>query len=182
MAVVKLFDWDIAEILAALPQFDDAWGEDILRQTMPYTPHRDSEAIHLRRQPGSRPRDVIHQLASVATRHMACGPLAHLIDAVCQHVEGRPARAMLVRLAPGGRVTPHADQGIYADGTERFHVPIVTNEAAWFAFGPERYHLAAGGVFAFDKHIEHAAGNDGPEPRVHAIIDVHPDSPAVFAG
>jgi quercetin dioxygenase-like cupin family protein len=182
MSIVRLFDWDVSEILAALPQFDDAWAEETWRQTMPHTPHRDSETIYLRRQPGSRPRDVLHQLASVATRHLACGPLATLIDAVTAHVEGRPARAMLVRLAPGGRVEPHTDQGIYADGTERVHVALLTNEGAWFAFGEERFHVPAGMVAAFDKHVEHSAGNDGAEPRLHLILDYHPDSPAVSAG
>jgi quercetin dioxygenase-like cupin family protein len=182
MSIARLFDWDVSEILAALPQFDEAWAEETWRQTMPYTPHRDSETIYLRRQPGSRPRDVIHQLASVATRHMACGPLAHLIDAVTAHVEGRPARAMLVRLAPGGRVTPHADSGTYADATERFHVALVTNPGAWFQFGADRYHVPAGSCTAFDKHIEHSAGNDGSQARTHLIVDIFPESPAVFAG
>lgn len=183
MSIVRLFDWDVSEILAALPQFDDAWAEETWRQTMPYTPHRDSETIYLRRQPGSRPRDVLHQLASVATRHMACGPLAALIDAVAEHVQGRPARAMLVRLAPGGVVAPHADTGIYADATERVHVPLITNEGAWFQFeGDQRYHIPAGVVAAFDKHISHSAYNEGDQPRIHMIMDYHPDSPAVLAG
>lgn len=182
MSIAKVFDYDITEILAAMPQLDDCWAEESWRRTAPYTPHIDSDMIYFRRQPGSRPRDVMHQLASVATRHLAVGPFATLIDALVERVEGRPARAMVVRLRPGGRVLPHADHGIYADATERYHVPLITNPGAWFQFGDARFHMAAGGVFAFDKHIEHSAGNDGAEDRLHLILDVHPESPEVLAG
>jgi aspartyl/asparaginyl beta-hydroxylase (cupin superfamily) len=89
---------------------------------------------------------------------------------------------MLVRLLPGGRVTPHTDIGIYADATERFHLPLVTTESAWLAADGERYHLAPGRWYALDKHLEHEAGNDGKEPRVHMIVDIVPDSPEVLAG
>lgn len=181
MTVLALFDLDLADILAAMPEFDDIWGEERWRQTMPYTPHKDSETIALRRQPGSRPRDVLHQLASVATRHYACGPLAAALFQVVAHVQGRPARAMLVRLPPGGRVAPHTDTGIYADATERFHLPIITNPDAWMVVDDVKYHLKAGTVYALDKHVEHSAGNDGASPRIHMIVDVMPDSAEVLA-
>lgn len=181
MSVVKLFEYDISPILALLPELEEAWAEETWRQSLHFTPHRDSETIFLRRQPGSRPRDVLHQLASVATRHHI-GPLAEAIDAICSHVQGRPARAMLVRLLPRGKVTAHTDIGIYADATERFHLPIMTNEGAWLGADGERYHLDPGIVYALDKHVEHEAGNEGSEPRVHLIIDCFPDSPAVLVG
>lgn len=182
MGLVHLFDHDLTDILAALPALDECWAEETWRQSLHFTPHRDSETIFLRRQPGSRPRDVLHQLASVATRHYGIGPLAALIHQVCAHVDGRPARAMLVRLKPGGRVEPHTDEGIYADATERFHCALLTNPGAWMQFGDARYHLPAGAVTAFDKHVEHSAGNDGDDWRLHMIVDIHPDSPAVLAG
>lgn len=180
--VVSLFPYDISGILGMLPDLDEVWDEDRWRQSMPFTPHRDSKTIFLRRQPGSRPRDVLHQLACVATRHYCHGPLAEAIDTICGHVEGRPARAMLVRLAPGGRITSHTDTGIYADATERFHLPLVTNEWAWLEVDGTRFHLPAGHVFALDKHVEHFGGNDGDAPRLHLIVDIFPESPEVFAG
>lgn len=180
--IVSLFEYDIGPILDILPEFKEIWSEERWRQSMPFTPHRDSETVFLRRQPGSRPRDVLHQLASVATRHFAHAPLANAIDAICAFVEGRPARAMLVKLMPGGVITPHADTGIYADATERFHLPIVTNEAAWLEVEGSRFHMPAGVVYALDKHVEHSGGNDGEDPRTHLIVDIFPDSPAVLAG
>jgi quercetin dioxygenase-like cupin family protein len=182
MTIAKLFDHDIGDILAVLPEFEPIWLEEGWRANIPYSPHKDSQVISLRRQPGSRPRDVLHQLASVATRHYCCGPLAGAIEAICEYVQGRPARAMLVRLPPGGIVTPHIDTGIYAEATTRFHLPLVTNPGAWMIVDGVRYHLPAGAVFCFDKHVEHSAANDGDEPRTHLIVDCHPESPAVSAG
>jgi quercetin dioxygenase-like cupin family protein len=180
MSIVRVADYDIGQILAMLPALDEFWGEDRLRQSLPYSPHKDSEAIHLRRQPGSRPRDVLHQLASVATRHVGAAAMA--IEDVCAMTQGRPARAMLVRLRPGGVIAEHTDEGIYAEATVRFHIPIVTNLGAWLTVGGERYHLPVGAIYAFDKHTPHSGGNDGDTPRLHLIVDVHPESPNVLAG
>lgn len=181
MSIVRLFDYDVAPLVAMLPDLDDAWAEETWRQAMPYTPHRDSQTIFIRRQPGSRPRDVLHQLASVATRHHA-GALAVAIEDIYTRLEGRPARAMLVRLAPGGVISPHTDTGIYAEATVRFHLPLVTNPGAWLEVDGEKYHLPAGALYAFDKHVPHRGGNDGDTARVHMILDIHPESPDVLAG
>ncbi len=171
--IVSLFPYDIASIVAMLPDLEHAWTEEIWRQAMPYTPHRDSETIFIRRQPGSRPRDVLHQLASVATRHTVSR---------AAHTVRFPARAMLVRLKPGGRIEQHTDTGIYAEATIRFHLPIITNPGVWLEVDGTRYQLEAGTVFAFDKHVPHSGGNDGDEARIHMIVDAYPDSPGVFAG
>jgi quercetin dioxygenase-like cupin family protein len=181
MGAVALFPYDIEPILRMLPELGPAWTEETWRQSLHFSPHRDSETIFLRRQPGNRPRDVLHQLASVCTMHHH-GALANAIEAICRHVGGRPARAMLVKLNPGGRVAPHTDIGIYAQATERFHLPVITNPGAWMRWGSERYHFAPGTVFAFDKHVEHEAGNDGAEARLHLIVDVVPESADVLAG
>jgi hypothetical protein len=170
------YNYDIEAILGVLPKLEEAWQEERWRQRLPYTPHRDSETIFLRRQPGDRPRDVLHQLEVVGTRHCE-GVLAKAVAAIALRVEGRPGRAMLVRLAPGGRVTPHVDIGVYAEATERYHLALVTNPGAWLAWGERRCHLPAGMIGAFDKHIEHSAGNDGAEGRVHLIVDVFLDDP-----
>lgn len=182
MSIVRLFDHDVSEIVALLPELEHAWAEETWRQSMPYSPHRDSQSILIRRQPGSRPRDVLHQIASVATRHYTHNAIAAAIHQVCAHVEGRPARAMLVRLPPGGVIAPHTDEGIYFEHVERFHLPLVTNPGAWLEVDGERYHLAAGTVFAFDNRVSHRGANEGDTDRIHMVIDVHPDSPAVHAG
>lgn len=181
MSIVRIADLDIAAALAVLPDFEEIWGEDRWRQELRFSPGDGIDTIWLRRQPGSRPRDVLHQLASVATRHYSNGALSAVIHQVCAYVEGRPARASLVRFAPGARIEPHTQIGIYADNTESFHVPIITNPGAWFRFGDERYHMTAGGIFALDRQSEHEGANDGDTSVVHLVCDVHPDSAEVLA-
>lgn len=183
MSIVSLFEYEIGPILEAVAALDESeWHQEKWRQTMPFTPHGDTDSIFLRRQPGSRPHDVLYQLASVATRYYMVGAFSDAVHAICEAVEGRPARAMLARLRPGGVIKPHTDSGPYADSTERMHLPLITNRGAWLEVDGERYHLEAGVWHAIDKHVEHSGANGGDEPRLHLIVDVVPDSPQVFAG
>jgi quercetin dioxygenase-like cupin family protein len=179
--IVSLFECDIEPILALLPELQYAWAAEPWRNSMPHLPRRDTESIFIRQQPGSRPRDALHQLASVATQYHQ-GPLSLAVEAIYQHTQGRPARAMLVRLRPSGVIEPHTDEGTYAEATTCFHLPIVTNPGAWMEVDGNRYHLTAGTVFAVDKHALHSAGNDGDEATISLVVDVHPDSPGLFAG
>lgn len=179
--IEPLFEYDVSAIAALLPDLEEAFAEERWRQTMPHTPHAGSETIFIRRQPGLRPRDVLHQIASVATRHMAHPALAEALETISLRLEGRLARVLLTRLPPGAVIAEHADAGIYAESTVRYHLPIVTNEGAWLGFGEQRFRLLPGVLYAFDKHIPHRGANDGGTPRVHLIIDVHPDACGTMA-
>lgn len=166
--VCPIMEHDVTALAALLPELEPAFVEG-------------ADTIFIRRQPGSRPRDVVHQLASVATRYMCHPPIAVALDAVAQHLDGRLARAMLRRMPTGTSVEPHTDEGAYAVRTVRYHLPILTNPGAWLAFEGHRFHLDAGTVYAIDKHISHAAANEGGGPMVHLVFDLVPDAFGVLA-
>ncbi len=177
--ITQLFYHPVRDIVDLLPRLDQAWGEEDWRQTMPFSPHKDSQTIFLRRQPGLRPRDVLNQLLSVETPHCDHPPLIRAIKAITGANKG--ARAMLVRLAPGGVIGLHTDIGFYADVTERFHLPIVTNSASWLEVDGERFYLPVGLIHSFNKHLPHQGMNEGTTPRIHLIVDIFPE-PSVVAG
>ena len=82
-----------------------------------------------------------------------------------------PARAMILKLKPGGRIAPHIDQGAYAEATHRWHAAIETNGQAWLQIADERLHMAPGELWWFDKHALHYGANEGQTDRVHLIVD-----------
>jgi Aspartyl/Asparaginyl beta-hydroxylase len=78
---------------------------------------------------------------------------------------------MLVRLKAGGAITPHVDEGAYAQHYARFHLPIDSTAACRFFCGDESVHMAPGEFWWFDHQREHSVVNDGPD-RVHLILDL----------
>lgn len=81
------------------------------------------------------------------------------------------ARAMIVRLNPGGIVSEHTDQGLYADSTERFHWVIETNDGVASVVDNEEFQNPPGSVWWLDKTRPHGAANTGKTPRIHLIFD-----------
>ena len=139
------------------------------------TPHRDSETIFLRHQPGTRPRDVLHSLVVEDGKH-SDHPAIRGVCAAIMRVVGveadRLGRVLLIRLKPQGRITLHTDIGAYAEATERYHLPVITNPDAWLEVDGDRHHMEAGVLYFFEKHRPHCGGNDGTEGRVHLVVDV----------
>lgn len=91
-------------------------------------------------------------------------------------------RVRIMRLAPGGELTRHADitdrdAGV-ADGKLcRIHIPLKTSAGCifrgWDLLGQERQgHMPAGHMCYLDQRKPHACKNDSPEERLHLVVDV----------
>lgn len=78
-------------------------------------------------------------------------------------------RCMITRLAPGGRIEPHIDEGIYADVYDRFHVCLAGS--ARFRCGTEAIEPEPGQAFWFNRKLMHSVEN-GPAERLHLILDL----------
>ena len=72
-------------------------------------------------------------------------------------------------------VTPHIDEGTYADHYARFHVAVTGNEQATLTAGPNTQHFAPGEAWWFDHKVRHSARNDSDTDRIHIIIDAVTD-------
>lgn len=144
---------------------DETW-----RQDYPGTAHGDTETIYLRMPPRLSVETLFDSMEVVDCP--LAGEFSPLLNDVCGVVEsGALARAMLIKLKPGGKITPHIDEGAYAEATDRYHLPLVTNRQAWLKSGGEVLRMEVGELWWFDKHALHEGRNEGDSDRVHLVAD-----------
>lgn len=84
----------------------------------------------------------------------------------------RLGRVVFTRLAPGSRIEPHADQGLYADYYARYHVVLQGLPGSLFVCGDETVHMATGEVWWFNHRLEHSVINNSKDDRIHMIVDI----------
>jgi len=164
---------DIAPFLQELARNDHRWTENQQRQNIPA--QRETQTIALRArvpEPGVRMQD---------THGTAWGPQAEHFPRTCEFLEefarkhhGELARAMLVRLPPGGKVHRHIDEGEYFRLRDRHHLVIDSAAGSVFSCGDERVRMRNGELWWFDNKTPHHAINDGTSWRVHLIFDLTP--------
>lgn len=78
---------------------------------------------------------------------------------------------MLSAVMPGNEIEPHRDeQAPYWVG--RVHVPLISNDYAWFYVEGQRYRMVPGRAYCVDTRLFHAVKNHGDTPRVHFMFDV----------
>lgn len=100
----------------------------------------------------------------------------HLFGWVFEAFDAPVKSASLTRIAPGGFILPHRDQGPFF---ERWQVPILTAGVWGDGFAPE-----PGEAHRVEHWRTHSVWNTSDTPRVVLLVDlgreVHP--PAVFEG
>lgn len=149
------------------------WDAFTLRQTFRGTAHGDTKCIPLRGAfpfSNSYSPDANRNLLPAAedyphTRALLNDTLSHLNVTSVGNV-------MAVALLPGGMITPHIDEGPYADAFERFHIVLSASTGNWFQVGQDIAYPAPGDVFFFNHREMHSAGNPTAEVRIHLIVDV----------
>jgi hypothetical protein len=72
----------------------------------------------------------------------------------------------------GASILPHND----GFGTIRLHIPITTNNRAWFNWSDRKYNFVPGKVYLINTYAEHHTSNDGTTERTHIIS--HPTNVA----
>lgn len=161
-----------------LVQFSDIlFAENDFRQRHELSPHRDTETIFLRWPTftGNFLKDlqnVMFRAPSVEHGAMRLPAFATLVSQV-EELLGKPVeRAIVVRLKVGGVITPHIDEGEYADSTERYHIPIQALPGSVSIVGDEILAMQEGEVWWFEKHKLHSFANKSAAPRTHLIVDV----------
>lgn len=171
----------VLPLLQAVEAQPSLWGEITARQDHPASPHRDTEAIFLRWCAGRDVQSVFTDLHAVEypafhTLHRQTWPLLDLIYA---NVGGRElGRAVLVNLKPGGYITPHVDEGAYADHFERFHLPLCSGVDNFFhvegegAQPTQTVHMKPGELWWFNHKQPHWVANSSKQPRIHLIVDI----------
>lgn len=78
---------------------------------------------------------------------------------------------MLSVVMPGHSIEQHRDQQP-PRWLCRVHVPLISNEAAYFVVDGSPHVLQTGSAYCVDTRREHAVRNDGDIPRIHFMFDV----------
>ena len=78
----------------------------------------------------------------------------------------------LMRLAPGGVIKEHVDDGAgYEYGQLRLHVPITTNPEVSFVVDGQQVPMAPGECWYINAAVPHSVANRGSTDRIHLLID-----------
>lgn len=164
----------VEPLLDALRARPELWWMRTERQTAPGSPHHDTEAIWLRGPREISLWSVFNDLASFDYPEMAAviEPLHALMGDVLRQVGSRNlGRVMLVRLAPGGVIDPHEDQGRYAKAFSRFHLVLQADRGNEFECDGETVNMEPGELWWFNHRGQHAVRNGSDSWRIHLIFD-----------
>jgi len=165
---------DVQPLLAEIDQHPDLWRQITARQDHPESAHKDTECIFLRGPAEMTRHGVQHDLSALDYPALALlrDPAANLVNPLMQSLGiTELGRAMIVRLRPGGSITPHADEGDYAAHFARFHFSLQSDEGNLFVCGGEVVHMHPGSAWWFAHRVEHFVVNRSERPRLHLILD-----------
>lgn len=162
---------DVGPLADAVTEHAHLFGLLDWREKAPGTPHLDTETIYLRMPSEITIETVFHSLEVADLPAMEVPAFAEAVRRVEAMTGESVARCMIVKLKPGGIITPHIDQGAYAEATHRYHLAVETNPGAWLQIDAEKLSMAPGQVWFFDKHALHMGANDGDSDRIHLIVD-----------
>jgi hypothetical protein len=152
--------------------FDDITAN--LRNAYPGSAHRATQTILLRWCFPFNERSAFEDLRAVDYPALAeliveTAPLVQwLMDAIGSETIGR---VMINKLAPHGHITPHVDEGAYAEHFDRFHIVIQSDDGNHFQVGQHVVQMLSGQVWWFNHRAEHSVKNTSERPRIHLIVD-----------
>ena len=174
-------DLDVRPLLRSIETHSSLWQQITARQTVPGTPHVDTQTIFLRWSAAQTIEAAFNDLDAVDYPALMDLPearplLGESVEAARAHTLGR---AIIVSLKPGGRITPHADEGAYADHYERFHLCLQSDHGNLFHVAdpanPHIYTTAEmkpGQLWWFNHKRTHWVENHSNRERIHLIMDM----------
>jgi hypothetical protein len=78
----------------------------------------------------------------------------------------------LMRLASGSVIKEHTDVDLrFEDGMVRIHIPVVTTDQVEFVLNGSRVAMEAGSAWYLRLSDPHRVVNNGPNDRVHLVLD-----------
>lgn len=176
---LKIHDgYDPIPLLAAIARRPGIWREDTYLRDYPQGPFSQIESIMLR-----FPEKSVSELEwnERVDRHECVDypPFKDLPEVrgvifwLMARVQGeRLGRCMINKIAPGGRIYPHADTPEHCDYYSRHHVVLQSAPGNNFRCGDETLHLKTGEVWWFNNALEHEVTNNSAVDRIHLIVDI----------
>lgn len=174
---------DVLPLLLAIKRQPELWREDTYLRDYPQGPFKQIETIMLRFPPRTvHESEAARDLYFTLNDQHECidyPPYKILSDArplimwLMSRVSGeRLGRCMINKVAPGGRIFPHADTPEHAEYYSRFHIVLQSNPESEFRAGDETVNMAAGEIWWFDNKQVHEVHNHGTTDRIHLVVDI----------
>ena len=173
-SLAAIFDYPIADILAAMPPEDSPlWEKERLRQQR-FRVHSQTRSIIFAWlendwQPGM-PLDIQRpEVPEVLGR-----AVADFEAALLDRRPGTVVKSMLAEVPAGKCVYPHVDRSACLVLSHRCHLPVLTSDEVDLDVDAKTYHLQVGTVYELDNTRLHGVRNLSDRRRVHLICDVMP--------
>ena len=178
---IKIGALDIAPLKQAIKAItEEEWGASSWRQET-FEAHVDTQTIEL-----VFDADFRHENPTYLPKYFE---FEHLLKPITQtfaryynqsltakrlrkkYGEGYLVRMILVRLVPGGVISPHGDQGYSLLHGHRIHVPIVSQGSTVFNVANSAKKLFEGEIWEINNKRTHSVVNSGDSARIHLISD-----------
>lgn len=169
----------VGDLLRGLILQPELWKQVTDRQDYAGSAHKDTETVFLRWCPGRTIESAFTEIEAVDYPAAAALPGAEgLVNfALMEAGAEKLGRVIVARLRPGGFITPHVDEGAYADHYERFHISLESESGNTFMVGDDQtdcgefVHMRPGELWWFNHKMTHWVANRSERPRTHLIID-----------
>lgn len=176
-------DINVMPLLQAIRRQKHLWKEDTYLRDYPQGPFGEIESIILRFPPRSvhATEEALRQHEAHFDQHENVDQPAFdklpearpLIFSTMARVQGeRLGRCIINKIAPGGRIYPHADTPVHANYWDRYHIVLESQPGVMFRCGSEKVYMPTGTVWWFQNAIEHEVINDSPGDRIHLVVDI----------
>lgn len=169
---------DVSTLEKELLANTNLWDQVTARQDHPASPHKDTKTIFLRWAKDISVESVFTDLVAIDCPALdVLSDARKLIGEIATSVGAlKVGRVILTSLKPGGFITPHSDEGAYADHYERFHLTLASDPGNHFVVehGPDHYesaHMKQGELWCFNHKKVHHVFNGSRKDRVHLIVD-----------
>jgi hypothetical protein len=170
----KLGEATLTPVLDELELHADLWNNPLGNARARYagSAHKDTQAIILRWCPHVID-GVFTEIDTENREEWSLLPYSAKLASYVSRLTGKAlARVLFAKLAPGGHITPHIDEGAYAAATWRIHVVVQADEGNVFRVEREYHAPTVGEVLRINVRKEHEVWNGSSRPRIHLITDV----------
>lgn len=85
--------------------------------------------------------------------------------------KGVYTRVMLANLPPKSFITPHTDGAKPVTIAHKIHIPLQTNDQAFFYIDGRKFSLKQGHAYEVNNSAKHSVANSGTTDRIHLIFE-----------
>lgn len=179
---------NVVPLLNAIMRRPELWKEDTYLRDYPQGPFGEVDTIMLR-----FPVKSVKETQAEVEQHLLTHDPHESVDyppfkilpearnivfGLMAEVQGeRLGRVMINRIAPGGRIFPHADTPLHCEYYSRYHVCLQSGPGYVFRCGEEKVRMDQGEIYWFNNAIEHEVQNNAAIDRISMVVDIRTSRP-----